>query len=60
MDTLQIPKHEIEIYAANIHIIPANDAVKNQLKHVRKGQVVSIKGQLVEEKKPMAGIGVAR
>ena len=51
VDTLPIPQHEVEIHAANMHIIPANDAVKNQLKQVRKGQVVSIKGQLVEAKK---------
>ena len=51
MDTLPIPQPEIEIYAANMHIIPANDVVKNQLKHVHKGQVVSIKGRLVDAKK---------
>lgn len=51
VDMLPIPQHEIEIHAANMPIIPANDAVKSQLKQVRKGQVVSVKGQLCRSKK---------
>ena len=43
-----IPQREIEIHAANTHIIPANRLVEQQLKSVRKGQVVKLKGQLVE------------
>ena len=49
-DKMPIPQHEIEIHAANMHIIPANNAVKSQLKKLRVGQVVTIKGQLVEAK----------
>ena len=50
MDNIPIPQREIEIHAANMHIIPANDTVKSQLKKVKVGQVITIKGQLVEAK----------
>lgn len=50
VDSMPTPQHEIEIHAANMHIIPANDAVKSQLKKIKVGQVVTIKGQLVEAK----------
>ncbi|HOY69661.1 MAG TPA: hypothetical protein PL131_01720 [Methylotenera sp.] len=43
-----IPQREIEVHAANTHIIPANSLVERQLKSVRKGQLVKLKGQLVE------------
>ena len=48
VDEFPIPQREIEIHAANTHIIPANDTVKRQLSKIRTGQVVDIKGQLVE------------
>ncbi len=51
VDAFPIPQHEIEIHAANMHIIPANDTVKRQLSKVRTGQLVSIKGQLIEAKR---------
>jgi hypothetical protein len=51
VDQFPIPQHEIEIHAANMHIIPANDTVKRQLSKVRAGQVVRIKGQLIEAKR---------
>lgn len=60
MDAFPIPQREIEVHAANMHIIPANDTVKRQLSKIRTGQLVHIKGQLIEAKRPMAGIGVAR
>ena len=49
-EILPIPQHDIEIHAANMHVIPANDAVKSQLKKVKVGQVVTLKGQLIEAK----------
>ena len=51
VDQFPIPQHEIEIHAANMHIIPANGTVKHQLNKVRAGQVVRIKGQLIEAKR---------
>jgi hypothetical protein len=51
VDAFPIPQHEIEVHAANIHIIPANDTVKRQLRKVHKGQIISIKGQLIEARR---------
>jgi hypothetical protein len=51
VDQFPIPQHEIEIHAANMHIIPANGTVKRQLNKVRAGQVVRIKGRLIEAKR---------
>ncbi len=51
MDAFPIPQREIEVHAANMHIIPANDTVKRQLSKIRTGQLVHIKGQLIEAKR---------
>jgi hypothetical protein len=51
VDAFPIPQRDIEMHAANTHIIPANDEVKRQLSNIRPGQVVSIKGQLIEAKR---------
>jgi hypothetical protein len=52
VDEFPIPQREIETHAANTHIIPANDTVKRQLSKIRPGQIVDIKGQLIEAKRP--------
>ncbi|MGB4811364.1 MAG: hypothetical protein WBP13_02630 [Methylophilaceae bacterium] len=46
-----IPQHDIEIHSANMHIIPADSYIKRQLKDVRVGQIVKLKGQLIEAKR---------
>lgn len=51
VEEFPIPQHDIEIHASNMHIIPATDFVKRQLKDVRKGQLVKLKGYLVEVKR---------
>lgn len=43
-----IPRREIETSSANMHMIPADDGVKDQLEQVRVGQVVNIQGFLVD------------
>ena len=42
-----IPRKEIETHSANMHIIPANDYVRDNLKEVEEGQHVKIRGNLV-------------
>lgn len=42
-----IPQHEIEISAANMHLIPADAAIAHQIAAVRKGQIVHMRGYLV-------------
>ena len=43
-----IPEREIVRSAANMHLIPADEAVADALEAVRVGQVVSLSGKLVE------------
>jgi hypothetical protein len=51
-DNFPIPRREIETHSANMHMVPANDEIAQRLKSVRKGQVVSIEGFLIEAKHP--------
>ena len=50
VDHFPIPREEIETHSANMHMIPADSNIEKQLKSARVGQIVSIKGQLVEAK----------
>ena len=43
-----IPRREIEVAAANVHIIPATDAVRDAIDEVCKGSVITMKGYLVK------------
>jgi hypothetical protein len=42
-----IPREEIERSSANMHLVPADDAVAKRLKSVRKGDIVSLSGYLI-------------
>jgi len=42
-----IPRADIESQSANMHLIPANDNVMNNLKNLSKDQIIRIKGHLV-------------
>lgn len=48
VDAFPIPRQEIEMHSANMHLIPENDHVAQTLKDVRAGQVVQLNGYLVE------------
>lgn len=39
-------------HSANMHLIPASDAVRRTLESARTGQVVSLRGQLVDAARP--------
>lgn len=43
-----IPESEFLGSSANMHFIPANDAVAARLAHARPGQIASIRGKLVD------------
>jgi hypothetical protein len=45
-----IPRGQIEPHSANTHLIPANAAVKDRIESIRPGQVVHLRGYLVEVK----------
>jgi hypothetical protein len=43
-----IPHREIEVSSANMHLIPATKAIERRLDRLRPGNVVTLKGYLVE------------
>lgn len=51
-DTPPIEPGQIIRSSANMHLIPANEAVKAALKKVRPGQVIQLSGQLINVSKP--------
>jgi hypothetical protein len=46
-DDFPIPRREIEVNSANMHMIPANEEIEEKLKAVQEGQIVRINGYLV-------------
>ena len=50
--TWPIPRNEVELSTANVHMIPADAGVRGALKRVRKGQLVHIEGFLVDASGP--------
>lgn len=48
LSTFPVPRSAIETHSANMHMIPADDAIERQLKSVRAGNMVHLKGFLVE------------
>ena len=49
--TFPIPREEITRLSANMHLIAADNAVAKQISRVRSGQVVKLKGYLVEARR---------
>lgn len=47
-DSFPIPRREIEVNSANMHLIPATPDVEKALKRVRRGSIVELSGYLVE------------
>jgi len=43
-----LPHREIELSSANMHLIPATKAIEKKLKNLRPGNVVALKGYLVD------------
>jgi hypothetical protein len=46
--TLPVPRQEIETHSANMHMIPADREIERQLKSIRPGNMIHVKGLLVE------------
>lgn len=51
-DAFPIPRREIELNSANMHIIPKDEAVESVLEEVRTGNIVHIRGYLVKVHAP--------
>lgn len=43
-----IPRHDIEVHASNVHLVPANPEVERALQDVRTNDLVVLAGYLVE------------
>lgn len=52
VDSFPIPRRDIEHNAANMHLIPADEAVAVVLDRVQTGHVVTLQGRLVEASAP--------
>ena len=48
VESFPIPRKEIETHSANMHLIPTNDSVANDINRVRKGEIIEMSGSLVE------------
>lgn len=54
-DTYPIPRKEIEISAANMHIIPATEEIRDELDDLLVGEIIYLKGYLVSAISPKDG-----
>lgn len=50
-DMALLPKDVIISHSANTHVIPENSLVARQLSHLRRGQIVTLTGMLVDGKR---------
>jgi hypothetical protein len=48
VDDFPIPRHEIETSSANMHLIPADASVRRQIARARVGQLLRLRGFLVD------------
>ena len=47
---MPVPKEQAMQMVSNMHIIPANPHIAKQIKNVKRGDLVRLKGELVEIK----------
>ncbi len=52
VNAFPIPRREIETSSANMHMIPADNAVRDELERVHPGEVVHLEGFLVDASRP--------
>lgn len=48
VESFPLPRREIETSSANMHLIPANDAVNSMIKEIRNGDIIELSGSLVD------------
>ena len=52
VDAFPIPRREIEVNSANMHMVPANAEVERTLRSIHSGQRVTFAGYLIEARAP--------
>ena len=50
MDRLPVPAEQAKQMVSNIHIVPANPQIAKKIRHVSRGDLVRLKGELIEIK----------
>ena len=53
--TFPVPRETVESHSANMHMIPANAEIESELKGLRPGHIVHVRGYLVEASGPDGG-----
>jgi hypothetical protein len=53
--TFPVPREIIESHSANMHMIPGNSEIEKELKGLRPGHIVQVRGYLVEARGPDGG-----
>ncbi|MCK5696760.1 MAG: hypothetical protein KAI02_01270 [Gammaproteobacteria bacterium] len=51
VDEFPIPRKEIEQHSTNMHIIPSNETITQQINAIKEGQLIRLKGYLVNLKR---------
>jgi hypothetical protein len=51
VDSFPIPRREIETHSANMHLIPADQDVRDAMEAVRPGQLIHLEGFLVDARR---------
>ena len=47
VESFPIPRRQIEIHSANMHLIPATSEIEKQINDARKGDIIELSGSLV-------------
>jgi hypothetical protein len=55
-DALPAPARDITAHSANMHMVPSTDALATSLGHVQRGDLIDLRGTLVEIHQPNGGI----
>lgn len=50
VESFPIPRREIETHSANMHLIPANDYIKDVINDIKTGDIIELSGSLVNVK----------
>jgi hypothetical protein len=48
VDFFPIPRREIETHSANMHLIPADDEIEDNIDRAKKGDIIKLSGYLVK------------
>ena len=54
-ETFPVPREIIESHSANMHMIPGSPEIEKELKGLRPGHIVHVRGYLVEAREPDGG-----